>query len=202
MYEVCKWLCDEVASIILLTVLLPLFAVIALMIKMEDGGNILHKRYCVGKNNKTFIMYKFRSMCADADNIEKYFHGETLKRYLRGEKKLNDPRITRTGKFLRKTSLDELPQLISVLAGNMSLVGPRPVIEREAEYYGSMRGCLLSVKPGITGWWQINGRDDLAYLSEESKALQLYYVFNRSMFLDAKILVKTIWLVIKKEGAR
>ena len=191
----CKAITLTVAGVTVLSFL-------SAMIKIEDGGDILHKRICVGRNNKVFVMYKFRSMCSDADNIEKYFHGAELEKFLRGDKTINDPRITKTGKFLRRTSIDELPQLLSVLAGNMSLVGPRPVIEREAAFYGIMRDYLLSIRPGITGWWQINGRDNIPYLSEKAKALQLYYVFNRSIMLDIKILAKTVLIVLRGEDAR
>ena len=201
-YNTYKRLFDVTISGISLLLLSPLFVLIAVIIKIEDGGDILHKRICVGKNNKVFVMYKFRSMCSDADNIEKYFHGEELEKFLRGDKTINDPRITRVGKFLRQTSIDELPQLFSVFSGNMSLVGPRPVIEREAAFYGVMRDYLLSIRPGITGWWQINGRDNIPYLSDEAKALQLYYDFNRKIMLDIKNLAKTVLIVLKREAAR
>ena len=201
-YHLLKFLVDEISSAFLLALLSPLFVIVAVAIKLDDGGDVLHRRKCVGKNGKEFIMYKFRSMCMDADNYEKYFSGEELERYLRGEKNRNDPRLTRAGKFMRRTSIDELPQLISVLMGNMSLVGPRPVTAREADFYGDMKPYLLSIRPGITGWWQVNGRDNVAYLSGKAKSLQLYYVFNQCIILDVKILLKTIIVVLRKDGAK
>lgn len=197
-----KAVIDEILSAVMLVFLSPLFVIVGIAIKREDGGDVLHRRVCVGKNGRKFIMYKFRSMCKDADDYEKYFSGKDLERYLRGEKNLNDPRITSIGRFLRRTSIDEIPQLISVFLGNMSLVGPRPVTQREADFYGIMKPYLLSVRPGITGWWQVNGRDKIAYLSEEAKALQLYYVFNQSIILDMKILLKTVAVVLRKDGAK
>ena len=191
-YNVGKRAFDILLSLFSLIVFSPIMIVISILIKQKDGGLILYKRKCVGRNNKPFIMYKFRTMVSDADEYEKYFTGESLKEFLRGEKAVDDPRITKIGKWLRKSSLDELPQLISVLLGDMSIVGPRPVIEREAAYYGEDRAKLLSCKPGITGWWQVNGRGNLVYLSEETKRLQLYYVENQSLWLDIKILIKTV----------
>ena len=122
---------------------------------------------------------------------------------LRGEKSKDDPRITRIGHFLRKTSIDELPQLFSILQNSMSLIGPRPVTEREAESYGANRALLLSSKPGITGYLQVNGRG-LAFLSEEAKEMQLYYVRNQSMALDIRIMMKTVRVVLggEREGAK
>lgn len=174
----------------------------AILIKHEDGGPVLHRRICVGKGDKTYIMYKFRSMTVNADNMLDQFTPEQLARYLRGEKLEDDPRITRIGRILRETSIDELPQLISVLQSNMSLVGPRPVIEREAAEYAEMREHLLSCKPGITGYWQVMGRGTVPFLSEEGKRMQLYYINHQSLWLDIKILFKTVGVVISKVGAR
>ena len=141
-------------------------------------------------------------MVMDADNLERWLTPAQLKTYLTECKLDNDPRITPVGRFLRKTSLDELPQLVSVLKGDMSLVGPRPVVEREAKAYGDYENELLSVKPGITGWWQINARGNSSFLSMESQELQLYYVAHCSLLFDLKILFKTVAVVLKGKGAK
>lgn len=138
----------------------------------------------------------------DADNLERWLTPEQMERYRTDCKLEDDPRITKIGKILRKTSLDELPQLISVLKGDMSLVGPRPVVPREAEAYGEKKKLLLSVKPGITGWWQVNARSDIPFLCEEAKELQLYYAKHCSLTLDIKILFMTVAVVVKGKGAK
>lgn len=162
----------------------------------------MHRRICVGKNDKTYIMYKFRTMMLDADDRLDMFTPQQREDYLHGVKIKDDPRITKIGKLLRSTSIDELPQLISILKSDMSLIGPRPVIEREAAEYGELREHLLSCKPGITGYWQVMGRGTVPFLSEEGKQLQLYYVDHQSFWLDIKILFKTVAVVISKVGAR
>lgn len=189
-------------SIFLLVLLSPLFLIVAALIKLDDGGPVIHRRICVGRD-KPYIMYKFRTMRTDADNLKKYLDAQQMEALLRGEKSKDDPRITRIGHFLRKTSIDELPQLFSVLQNSMSLIGPRPVTEREAESYGTNRAPLLSSKPGITGYLQVNGRG-LAFLSEEAKEMQLYYVRNQSMALDIRIMIKTVRVVLggEREGAK
>ena len=177
----------------------PLFMAIAALIKIRDPGSAIYRRVCVGKNNRPFVMYKFRTMIENAEEKTHLFSQEALERYLSGDKTIEDPRITKIGRFLRKTSLDELPQLYSVLRGDMSLVGPRPVVEREAHEYGADRELLLSVKPGITGWWQVKGRKCCPYLSDEAKELQLYYAKNQSLRLDGKILLLTVRVVLLRK---
>lgn len=127
---------------------------------------------------------------------------ELYEKYLRNNYKLEpheDPRITNLGRFLRKTSLDEIPQLINVLKGEMSLVGPRPVVQEELKEYGVKVGEFLSVKPGLTGYWQVSGRSEIGY--PERVNLELYYVYNQSLLLDIKIILKTVWMVLLKKGA-
>lgn len=201
-YHIIKRCFDLLLSFLGLCIISPLFAVVALMIKMEDGGPVLYRRICVGKENKTYIMYKFRTMLNDSDNRLDMFTPLQLEQYMQGVKLQDDPRITRIGRFLRSTSIDELPQLISVLKSDMSLVGPRPVIEREAEAYGDKRELLLSCKPGITGLWQVKGRGIIPFLSEEAKQLQLEYVKNQSFKLDIQIMFETIKIVFSRKGAR
>ena len=202
LYLFVKRMFDIVVSLCALILLSPVFLIIAWLIKTKDGGPAIHTRLCKGKDGNTYKMYKFRSMVMDADNLERWLSPEQLKTYLAECKLDNDPRITPVGRFLRKTSLDELPQLVSVLKGDMSLVGPRPVVEREAKAYGDYENKLLSVKPGITGWWQINARGNSSFLSVESQELQLYYVENCSLLLDLKILFKTVAVVLKGKGAK
>lgn len=193
---------DIVASLCALILLSPVLLIIAALIKAKDGGPAIHTRLCKGKDGNTYKMYKFRSMVMDADNLERWLSPAQLKTYLTECKLDNDPRIAPVGRFLRKTSLDELPQLVSVLKGDMSLVGPRPVVEREAKAYGDYENELLSVKPGITGWWQINARGNSSFLSMESQELQLYYVAHCSLLFDLKILFKTVAVVLKGKGAK
>lgn len=192
---------DVAASLAALILLSPFLLIIAVLIQIDSPGPVIHKRWCVGKKGP-YAMLKFRTMVADADDLEKYFQGDDLETYLQGVKIEDDPRITKIGKVLRPRSLDELPQLINVLKGDMSLIGPRPVIEREAEAYGTDREKLLSCRPGITGCWQVAGRGDIAYLSDEARSLQLYYVDHQSLGLDIEILIKTFKAVLSRRGAR
>ncbi len=193
---------DIVCSLLGLIVLSPVFLIAAVAIKLDDGGAVIHRRYCIGKDGNSYVMYKFRTMCENADNMMNMFSGEQKERYMRGEKLADDPRITQIGHILRKTSIDELPQLFSVLKGDMSIVGPRPVIDREAEAYGVDKNKLLSVRAGITGIWQVYGRGEIAYLSKEAMDMQLRYVDECSIYTDFKILWKTAAVVCKGKGAR
>ncbi|MCC8050312.1 MAG: sugar transferase [Clostridiales bacterium] len=201
-YLAVKRTVDVVGSLVGLILCSPVFLVVAVAIKREDGGPILHRRYCAGRNDREYIMYKFRSMKVNADNMLDMFTEEQREQYLSGVKLEDDPRITKVGKFIRATSIDELPQLISVLKGDMSIIGPRPVIEREAQAYGADREKLLSVRSGITGVWQVEGRGEVPFLSEEAKQMQLSYIDKRGFVYDCQLLFKTIGLVLKRKGAR
>lgn len=201
-YHTVKRCFDLIFSLVALCILSPLLAVVSIMVRLEDGGPVLHRRICVGKGNKTYIMYKFRTMLVDADNRLDLFSEEQLLQYMQGVKIEDDPRITKIGRFLRSTSIDELPQLFSVLKSDMSLVGPRPVIEREAAAYGTQREKLLSCKPGITGLWQVRGRGTIPYLSDEAMELQLEYVERQSILTDLQILMETVKIVLSRKGAR
>ena len=139
-------------------------------------------------------------MIDNAEEAMKNFTEEQKKEFAENFKLENDPRVTRVGKILRKTSLDELPQIINILKGEMSIIGPRPIVKSELEKYGNNQGKFLSVAPGLTGYWAANGRSDVSY--EERMALELYYVENRSLILDLKIFFKTILSVLKGRGAR
>ena len=193
-----KRLIDMAASAVGLLVLSPLLLIVGLWIKLEDGGPIFNRADRVGENGKLFRMLKFRSMVVDADKIQHLVnqtdaHGHIL------HKSAHDPRVTRIGQFLRRTSIDELPQLWNVLIGDMSLVGPRPELPWLVEKYEPWQRKRFAVPQGITGWWQVNGRSDkpMHLHSEED----LYYIQNYSIWLDFQILFKTVVVVLKGNGA-
>ena len=181
-----------------LIALTPVFIVIALWIKLEDGGTILYFREMVGLNGRRFTLLKFRTMIPDADTYLDKHPGLKLE-FEKNMKLQYDPRITRLGRFLRKTYLDELPQLFNVLMGQMSLVGPRAIHQRELPLYGEFAEKRHSVKPGMTGSWQISpNRYSRGY--EDRIFLDMGYVDSRSFFLDLLILVKTIKVLITLTG--
>ena len=190
---------DAILSLIALILLSPVFVIIAICIKVESKGPVffVHKR--VGKNGKIIGIYKFRTMVPNAEELIKQFTPEQMKEFKENFKLENDPRITKIGKFLRRTSLDELPQIINILKGEMSIIGPRPVIGEELEKYGKNKGKLLSVTPGLTGYWAANGRSCTSY--EKRMEMELYYIDNLSWKMDIKVFLKTILSVIKREGA-
>ena len=190
---------DVLISSIALVILSPIFLILAILIKIDSKGPVFFKHTRIGKNGTTFKMYKFRTMYDNAEDMIKEFTPEQMKEWKENYKLTNDPRITKMGKFLRKTSIDEIPQLINILKGDLSLIGPRPVIEEELEKYEENKEKFLSVKPGLTGYWAANGRSNTSY--DERMKMELYYVDNISFKLDVKIFLKTILSVIKKEGA-
>ncbi|EPI5831323.1 sugar transferase [Enterococcus hirae] len=164
----------------------------------EPGAPILFSQERVGKNKRTFKMYKFRSMCTDAEEkLENLLDKNEVEGAMFKIK--DDPRITKIGKFIRKTSLDELPQLWNVLKGEMSLVGPRPPLPREVRQYSHHDEQRLLIKPGCTGIWQVNGRSDVNF--KEMVAMDLQYVQQRSIIIDFKIILKTIWKMLYTKGA-
>ena len=173
--------------------------VIAILIKLDSKGSVIfgHKR--IGKNGEEIKVYKFRSMVENAQEVFNNFTLEQKEEFNKNFKLENDPRVTKIGRFLRKTSLDEIPQLLNILKGDMSVVGPRPIVEKEILKYGDFFEKIFSVKPGLTGYWQANGRSDTSY--EERVKMDLYYIENRCLGLDIKIIIKTIISVVKKEGA-
>ncbi len=201
-YLALKRIFDIVGSLCGLVLCSPFFLIVAIAIKKEDGGPVIYKRYCAGKDGKEYIMYKFRSMKVNAENMLDVFAEEQKEQYLLGVKLEDDVRITKVGKFIRTTSIDELPQFVSVLKGDMSFVGPRPVIEREAQVYGADRERLLSVRSGITGVWQVEGRGEVPFLSEEARKMQLSYIDKMGFVFDCKLLLKTVGVVLKRKGAR
>lgn len=202
--KICKRCLDILGGLVGVCLLIPLYIKYGLEIK-KDGGNAFFSHNRIGKNLKPFKMYKFRSMYIDAeDRLQQLLDSdiELKNEYYSNFKLKNDPRVTEVGRFLRKTSLDEFPQFINVLKGNMSLVGPRPVVLKEVEmYYGTDIGQkIFQMKPGITGMWQVSGRSDIENY-EDRIQLDLYYMRNWSIWLDIVILIKTLKSVLKKEGA-
>ena len=198
-YMSVKRVFDLVSSTIGLIMLSPIFLILAIIVKLDSKGPVFfaHTRY--GKNGKKFKMYKFRTMYENAQDMINDFTPEQMKEWKENFKLQDDPRITKVGKFLRKTSLDELPQIVNIIKGDLSIIGPRPVIEEELEKYGENKEKFLSVTPGLTGYWQANGRSSTTY--EQRMEMELYYIDHISPKLDFKIFFKTIESVIKKEGA-
>ncbi|WP_294127039.1 sugar transferase [uncultured Clostridium sp.] len=194
-----KRIIDFMASLIGIILLSPVFLIISIMIKFDSKGPIVFGHIRKGLHGKDIRVYKFRTMYENSKEIFDNFTEEQKKEFYINFKLDNDPRITKLGHFLRKTSLDELPQLFNILKGDMSIVGPRPIVEGEIERYGKYSKKLFSVMPGLTGYWQANGRSDTTY--EERVAMDMYYIDNRSTVLDIKIIFKTFISVIKKEGA-
>lgn len=193
---------DIFLAFIGLIILSPIFCVIAVAIKLDSEGSIFYKHKRIGKDGETIYLYKFRSMYTDSKKrLEILLKNPDIRKEWEENFKLeNDPRITKVGGFLRKTSLDELPQLLNILKGEMSIIGPRPVIDEELEKYGQNKDKFLSVTPGLTGWWACNGRSATTY--EDRMKLELYYVENQSFVLDIKCFFKTITTVLNRQGAK
>ena len=199
-YIVVKRFLDVFLSLIGLILLSPIFFIIATIIKLDSKGPVFFVHSRIGEKGKPLGIYKFRTMVTNAEELIKKFTPEQKEEFEKNFKLENDPRVTKIGNFLRKTSLDELPQILNILKGELSIIGPRPIVQAELEKYGDDKEKFLSVKPGLTGYWAANGRSDTSY--EERIQMELYYVDNMSFWLDIKIFFKTIFAVIKKEGAR
>jgi lipopolysaccharide/colanic/teichoic acid biosynthesis glycosyltransferase len=192
-----KRLLDVSAATMLLILCSPLIAVLAVLIKLQDGGPVFHRRRVVGTQGE-FDAFKLRTMRVDADQLLELNPG--LRREFEVNFKLkNDPRVTRLGRTLRKSSLDELPQLWNVLVGDMSLVGPRMITAAELEKYGDAGWIFRSLKPGLTGYWQILGRQDVTY--QQRVEMDLFYVTHWSLALDFEILIRTPIRVVRGAGA-
>ena len=203
MGNVVKTAFDYILTLVGAVFISPLLAYIAYRIKKEDPGPVFFAHTRIGKDGNPFPCYKFRSMVVNSQEmLQKYLAENPAAReeWERDFKLKDDPRVTPIGKFLRSTSLDELPQIFNVLRGEMSLVGPRPVIQEELDkYYGETAKLYCTVKPGITGLWQVSGRSDIGY--DERVALDATYIKYRSMWGDIVILWKTIGVVLMKKGA-
>ena len=199
-YHLIKRMIDVVLSLFGLVLISPFVVIIAILIKIDSKGPVFFKHHRIGKNGKPFSMYKFRTMKDGAEAMINDFTPEQLEEWNENFKLKDDPRITRIGKFLRKTSLDELPQLVNILRGDMSIVGPRPIIEVELEEYGNDKDEFLSIRPGLTGWWASNGRSEISY--PERCSYELYYVRNESFWLDVKVMFLSVFSVFLRKGAR
>lgn len=201
-YRFVKRTFDILVSGLSLVLLSPIFLILIILIKLDSKGKAFYRHKRIGKNGEIIYLYKFRSMYSDSkERLEELLKDPKIKKEWEENYKLDpDPRITKIGNILRKTSLDELPQLLNILNGDMSIVGPRPIIEEELEKYGLYKQKFLSVTPGLTGWWACNGRSCTSY--EDRMKLELYYVDHRSIKLDLKIIYKTFVSVIKRDGAK
>ena len=195
-----KRLLDVLISLIGIILLSPLFIVVAILIKCDSRGSVFFRQARVGRNNKDFVLYKFRSMRVDAEEIKKDLMAQNT--MTGGMFKMeNDPRVTPIGRFIRKTSLDELPQFYNVLIGDMSLVGTRPPTVDEYQDYTPAQKRRLSFKPGITGLWQVSGRSEITDFDEVVK-LDVAYMDDWTIWRDIQILLKTVKVVLRKEGAK
>ncbi|HUC20574.1 MAG TPA: sugar transferase, partial [Candidatus Polarisedimenticolaceae bacterium] len=202
---------DVLASIVGLVILSPLFLIVAGIIKLTDPGPVFYSHKRLSRIGQSINIYKFRSM-RQVFNTSRKYKGKSqveifaemgrpdlVEEFERDQKVKDDPRVSKVGAMLRRTSLDELPQLFNILRGDISLVGPRPIVAQELERYGTGRPTLLSLKPGLTGLWQVSGRSDVSY--DERVKLDIYYIENWSLWLDIKIIMRTIVIVLMRQGA-
>jgi lipopolysaccharide/colanic/teichoic acid biosynthesis glycosyltransferase len=195
-YKIIKTIFDLLFSLIILIFGLPIFLIIASLIKLSSRGPIFYLQERIGKNKKTFKCIKFRTMHPEAEDILENLitNNEKLRKEFKETHKLkNDPRITNIGKFLRKTSLDEIPQFLNVIKMEMSIIGPRPIVKNEIQKYGKSYTKVISIKPGITGLWQVSGRNNLSY--KRRVILDCLYVDNVSPLLDLRIIIRTFGVI-------
>ena len=196
-YNLSKRLFDIFFSISIIIICFPIFFILSILIKLGSRGPIFYSQIRLGKNKKPFKCFKFRTMNEEADDMLKklLIESEDFRdEFQRTQKLKNDPRITPIGKLLRRTSLDELPQFINVVLGEMSIIGPRPIVEEEQKRYGKNLNEVFSIKPGITGLWQVSGRNNLSY--ERRVILDLMYARNRNFYIDLNILIRTIGVIL------
>lgn len=198
-YRSLKRIFDLVSATCLLLVISPLMLGIAIAIKATSKGPVFFRHKRIGMHGKDIYLWKFRSMVTNANELFEQFTPEQKKEWEENFKLKDDPRITKIGAFLRKTSLDELPQLFNIIRGDLSVVGPRPVIQDELERYGFFKGRFLSAKPGLTGYWQVHGRSAVSY--RDRMLLELHYINNACLTLDIQILWRTFGVVFRKTGA-
>lgn len=198
-YKICKRVFDFISSLIGIIILSPIFLILIILVKLDSKGPAFFYHNRLGQNGQTIKVYKFRTMVIDSKEIFENFTEEQKEEFRINFKLDDDPRITKIGRTLRKTSLDELPQLVNIIIGNMSVVGPRPIINEEVEKYGACAKKLFRAKPGLTGYWQANGRSETTY--EERVEMDMFYIDNMSMGLDIKIILKTFLAVLEGKGA-
>jgi lipopolysaccharide/colanic/teichoic acid biosynthesis glycosyltransferase len=199
-YRVAKRLFDIVFSCIVIALLIIPVIILSVVISIETHGNPFYTQVRVGRRGDHFKVLKFRSMVLDAHNVKKYLTPQQIEIWEFEGKVDDDPRITQIGRFIRKTSIDEIPQFLNVLMGTMSVVGPRPITDKELEQFGSNKDRFLSIKPGITGWWQVSERNSVKFEDGSRQKVELHYIDHRSMKLDVLIFFKTFSAVLKKTG--
>ncbi|MBQ3292003.1 MAG: sugar transferase [Mogibacterium sp.] len=200
-YQIIKRGLDIVCASLMLGITSPALAVISILVKAETRGPAFYIHERVGRNGKKIRIYKFRSMKVGSDELESTLNDEDLEKYYQEYKLQEDPRVTKIGHTLRKLSLDELPQLINIVKGEMSLIGPRPVMEGELAFYtDEERAKFLSAKPGLSGYWQVYARNDATYQSGRRQEMELYYVDNASLALDVKLFLMTPVAIFLKRG--
>jgi exopolysaccharide production protein ExoY len=198
--QLTKRVLDCVLAVLILIVASPFFLALALLVAM-DGGPVIYRHKRIGRDGRLFDCYKFRTMIVGAhDLFDEFlaFHPSVVAEWQEAQKLDLDPRVTSTGRFLRRTSLDEMPQLLNVIRGEMSLVGPRPVTQPELQRYGAHAREYLTVHPGLTGLWQVSGRNRLSYA--ERVALDVRYIQTRSIWFDFVILLRTIVVLLRGDG--
>lgn len=202
-YDSCKYIFEFIFSFLILLLLFPIFIIISILIRIDSKGPIIHKRLVIGKDGKNFYFYKFRTMMENADKMLEDWKKNQIdlyRSYKKNMKLKKDPRTTSLGNFLRKCSLDELPQFINILKGEMSLIGPRPISIDEIDKFSKEELTLRNtIKPGITGYWQVNGRQQISY--EDRIKADIHYINNYSLKLDLIILIKTIFVIFSRKGA-
>lgn len=198
--DVVRRIVDIVLALVIFIVFSPVIILVTILIKAEDGGAAIYKHQRVKKNGELFDLYKFRTMQNNPVDLKACLTEEEYSEYLVNYKLENDPRVTKIGKILRKFSIDELPQILNILMGDMTFIGPRPITISETYLYKNNRVKLLSVKPGLTGYWQAYSRNDASYIDGKRQAMELYYIDNKSLKLDFLILVKTVEAVVFGSG--
>ena len=198
-YEFIKRCFDILVSFVVLVAFSWFILLIGLLVILTSKGPMFYDHKRVGKNGKAIMIYKFRTMMHDTRPIQQQLTSEQYQEFVKTYKINNDPRITKFGNFLRKSSIDEIPQLWNILIGNMTIVGPRPILQEETLRYGENRSLLLKVKPGLTCYWAVHGRNETTY--EKRIELELYYVAHRSIWLDLDIMFRTLLVVFNGKGA-
>ena len=201
--QIAKRVFDVVVASCILLFTAPLILTIAIFIRLQDGGPAVFKQMRLGKDGEQFACYKLRSMVTDAgDRLQQLLatDPDARREWAETQKLTNDPRITALGQFIRKSSIDELPQLVNVIRGDMSLVGPRPIVENEITKYGDQYKHYCAVRPGLTGLWQVRGRSDTSY--ETRVAMDVEFARTRTFLTDVKILLLTVPAVVNSKGAR
>lgn len=191
---------DIVLSLVAIILLSPTFLICTILVKCSSKGPIFYGHKRVGKNGKEFKVLKFRSMVVDNRPLEEILTKEQLEEWHRDFKITNDPRVTKVGNILRKTSLDELPQLFNILLGQMSIVGWRPILQEELDLYGENAKLLTKVKPGLTGFWACHGRSQISY--EDRIKMELYGVVKRGLIMNIRIIFHTFFQVLQRNGAK